>query len=333
MEASPLGPEERIVEGPPPTSAELSDGISRLVDEVSAILSTPRWAILNSGTERTKWLLYDAAALRHCCRLLYEMNVAAQTGQEFAVRLLARAHLEAWLIGLYIHFGEFEAVERLAQDTRHNLEATNNDAASFDGWLVGEQKNTRKRVRRVNRANDNISRRNEENPGLAAMELHEAPYVPQMRTTGLDLGEQIAEFANYDAQPLAISELVDLLSKLAREKGFGKESFRPIYIIYRVLSAIGTHATLTLFESYFIRKGFVHTAPAPINGSVADVSRITALQGTAYLACAVLGDQGSPTPVAEELRDRLVPLPTGDSPWADNTQGSAPSDDTKPTNS
>jgi hypothetical protein len=33
----------------------------------------------------------------------------------------------------------------------------------------------------------------------------------------------------------------DLLTRLAREKGFGNETFRPIYLIYRVLSGIGTH--------------------------------------------------------------------------------------------
>jgi len=67
----------------------------------------------------------------------------------------------------------------------------------------------------------------------------------------------------------------------------------PIYLIYRVLSGISTHPTLNILESYLTPGGFIRVSPAPVNGSIADSARITALYATAFLACAVLGDHGS----------------------------------------
>jgi hypothetical protein len=42
-------------------------------------------------------LLYDGAALRHCCRLLYEIEVAAAAGLELSIRMLGRARQECGL--------------------------------------------------------------------------------------------------------------------------------------------------------------------------------------------------------------------------------------------
>jgi hypothetical protein len=298
---------------------ELSDGIARLTGEVDEAFAADRWAILDAGTDQLKWLLYDGAALRHCCRLLWEMEIAARSDQEFAVRLLHRAHLEAWLTGLYIHYGGFEAVTRVAQDTRHNLEAANNEAAAFDQWLAGERQSARQRARRVQRANDGIRQWNDANPQRPAKPLHSAPHIPQLQATGVDLSDRIADFGDCEPRPLPVSDLVDQLTRLGKEKGFGNESFRPIYLIYRMLSAIGTHPTLNILDSYFVPGGFIRIAPGPVNGSIIDSARITALHSTAFLACAVLGDQGSPAPVAEELRSRFAPDPSGRSAWAPGT--------------
>lgn len=300
----------------PPTAEELSDGIARLLSEVGDALASSRWAILDRGTEHATWLLYDAAALRHCCRLLYELEVAAQTDQELAARLLARAHLEAWFVALYIHYGDFSAVERVAQDTRYCLEVTDNEAKQFDQWLTAEQKSTRKRSRKVERANDGITRWNELNPEAPPKALLAPPYTPQLRPTGLDLSDRINVFVAYEGRPLPVSEIVDALTKLGPVKNFARESFRPLYLIYRVLSAIGPHATLNIFESYLVPGRFIRAAPVPINGSVVEAARITALHATAFLASAVLGDQGSPTPVADEIRVWLMPDPSGRSAWA-----------------
>jgi hypothetical protein len=298
-----------------PTPEDLTDGIGRLTEEVHAALDSDRWAILDTGPDHVKWLLYDQASLRHCCRLLNEMEIAAQAAQEFAARLLYRAHLEAWLVGLYIHYGGFDAVTRIAQDTRYHLEAANNDAANFDKWLKGEKKAARARARRAEEANKVIRRWNDVHPNLPPKPLMVVPHVPQLRPSGIDLTDRITDFGNVDARSLPVSEVVDILTRLAPEKGFGRESFRPLYLIYWVLSSI-THPTLNVYDSYFLPTGFIRTAPAPVNGSIGDNARITALHATAFLACAVLGDQGCPTPVADELRTRLAPDPSGRSAWA-----------------
>ena len=232
---------------------------------------------------------------------------------------MQRAHLEAWLTGLYIHYGGFDAVTRVAQDTRYHLEAASNEAAAFDEWLVGERRSARRSARKVQQANQGIQKWNEANPHLPAKPLHTAPYVPQLQPTGIDLSDRIADFGACQARQLPISELVDLLTKLGKEKGFGNESFRPLYLIYRVLSAIGMHSTLNILDAYFVPGGFIRIAPGPVNGSIIDTARITALHSTAFLACAVLGDHGCPAPVAEEIRDRFAPDPSGRSAWTPGT--------------
>jgi hypothetical protein len=76
-----------------------------------------------------------------------------------------------------------------------------------------------------------------------------------LQATGVDLSARIADFGGCEARPLPVSDLVDLLTKLGKEKGFGHGSFRPVYLIYRVLSAIGTHPTLNILDSYFMPEG------------------------------------------------------------------------------
>jgi hypothetical protein len=86
----------------PPSSAQVAQGVIDLLGEVDEAFSSDRWAILDSGRQHSTWLLYDGAALRHCCRLLCEIEVAAAAGLELSVRMLGRAHMEAWLVALYM---------------------------------------------------------------------------------------------------------------------------------------------------------------------------------------------------------------------------------------
>jgi hypothetical protein len=307
--------EHEVRDRQPPAPEDLSEGIVRLLEEVDATLASDRWAIINKGTDHVTWLVYDAAALRHCCQLLHEIEVAAQTNQEWAARLLGRAHLEAWLVGLYLHYGGFDALVRVAQDTRHGLEAMNHDAEAFDKWLTGEKKSARKNIRKVEAANNGIQRWNEVNPTSPPKALLDTPYVLRLQPADIDLSRHIAAFGDHEAQPLPVSDIVNLLTDLGPERGFALESFRPIYLIYRVLSSIGTHANLNVLEPYIARGNFTRTTRAPAGGSAIDTIRITALHGTAFLAGAVLGDQGCPTPAANAIRAWLEPDPSGRAAW------------------
>jgi hypothetical protein len=112
-----------------------------------------------------------------------------------------------------------------------------------------------------------------------------------------------------------VSEIVDTLTKWGPEKGFARESFRPIYLIYRTLSALGTHASMHILDAYFVPGGFIRVAPMPVNGSASDSVRATSLYGTAFLAGRVLGEHGIPTPAADDICDWLKPDPSGRAAW------------------
>ena len=113
-----------------------------------------------------------------------------------------------------------------------------------------------------------------------------------------------------------MSEIVDALTKWGPEKGFSRESFRPVYLIYRTLTAIGTLASMHILDAYFVPGGFIRVAPMPVNGSASDSVRATSLYGTAFLAGHVLGARGIPAPAADEIRDWLKPDPSGRAAWA-----------------
>jgi hypothetical protein len=248
--------------------------------------------------------------------LLYEIEVAATAGLELSVRMLGRAHMEAWLVALYIHFGGYEALLRVAQDARHSLEGIELEAGQFDEWLAAEKSSARKSGKKVAKTNGGIAQWNEKNPDAPPKPLLDEPYVPQLSSTGLDLSNLIEGFGPHEAQGLSVSEIVDALTKWGPEKGFSRESFRPIYLIYRTLSAIGTHASMHILDAYFVPGGFIRVAPTPVNGSASDSVRATSLYGTAFLAGRVLGEHGIATPAADAICDWLRPDPSGRAAWA-----------------
>ena len=159
----------------PPTTAQVAQGVIDLLDEVDEAFSSDRWAILDAGRQRATWLLYDGAALRHCCRLLYEIEVAAAAGLELSIRMLGRAHMEAWLVALYIHFGGYEALLKVAQDARHSLEGIEREARQFDDWLAAEKTAARKSGRKVAKTNGGIAQWNEKNPDAHPKPLLDEP--------------------------------------------------------------------------------------------------------------------------------------------------------------
>lgn len=300
----------------PPTSEQVARGVIDLLREVDEAFDSDKWAILDCGREHVTWLLYDGAALRHCCRLLYEIEVAAAACLELSVRLLGRAHLEAWLVALYVHFGGYEALCKVAQDARHRLEGIDLEAKQFDEWLAAEKRAAHKSGKKVAKTNRGIAQRNESNPDAPAKPLLDEPYVPRLSPAGLDLSNLVEGFGLHEAQGLSVSEIVDTLTKWGPEKGFSRESFRPIYLIYRTMSAIGTHTNMHILDAYFVPGGFVRIDPMPNNGSASDSVRVTSLYGTAFLAGRVLGECGIATPAADEICDWLKPDPSGRAAWA-----------------
>lgn len=283
--------------------------------EVDTALASDRWAILNSGSDNVKHRGYVGGALRHCCLLLAEIEEASRVGRELTVRIVGRTHIEAWLRALYLHFGGQPALVRIAQDTLHQLHAMHQHVALFDHELADQKRTNRKRLKKVRVTNAGISQWNAEHPE-APKPLHDEPYVPQLAPSGVDLADQIAEFGDLQPRDLPVLEVVDALTKLGPKKGFGNESFTPIYHIYRLLSGGGMHPTLNVYESYLLRGHFTRIAPQPAGPSMIWPTRVMALYSTAFLVGWVLSDAGDPAPIAHELRRRLQPDPNGQASWA-----------------
>lgn len=299
-----------------PTDKELTEWTAVLLVEVDSTLSSDRWAILDTGSNHSIHRLYDAAALRHCAALLAEIDAAGRSGFELATRVLARTHVEALLFALYIHFGGFEAVKRIARDTLASLETTQNDLVAFDEWLKSERRTRTKARKKVRSNNESNLAWNAEHPGEPQRPIIDEPYVPQLSPTGVDLSDAIADFGDLEAEDLPVRRVVDALTKWGPQFGFARESFTPMYHIYRVLSGVSVHTSLNILDAYFLPGGFVRTGRLLSGPSMLMDARVTSLYGTAFLAGWVLGDAGSDASVSRFLRNRLEPDPSGGRGWA-----------------
>ena len=306
--------------------AQLTTDTARLLLEADTALSADRWAIVNNGSPRTRHRLYDAAALRHTCSLLRSIGRAAMDEDELAVRILGRAHVEAWLTGIYLHFGGNAAIERVAADTLNETGITDAAIKRYDKELKETKRKARRRVRKTRADNTGKTQWNAQHPEESPKPFLDEPYVPQQPEAGIDLSTRIADFTGIEAQGLSLSEVADALTKLGPEHGFARENFTQVYLYYRLMSAASVHPTLHLYDSYFEppRGYFVHTAELVTGDSVILHTWTTALYATALHVGWVLRDAGQRSPVADELRGRLEPDPS-------STQGWAPGSDEGPT--
>ena len=282
-----------------------------LLDEADTALSSRRWAIIDRGTESTQQRLYDAAALRHTCGLLHSIGLSAKNGDELTVRILGRAHTEAFLTGVYIHFAGSEAIDRIAADTLQETTITNDAIKRHDAELSRDKKKARKKLKAVQAANADITLWNTQHPELPQKPLHDDPYIPRQSKSDIDLSTRIANFASIEAESLPLSVVTDKVTALGPQHGFARERFTHLYLQYRLLSAASAHPTLHLYDSYFAQRGhFIQTTKQPTGDSVIIAIWISALYSTALHIGWVLHDAGQPAPIADEVRARLEPDPT-----------------------
>ena len=316
--------ESRIMNHQPPTAAptsdELADGAVRLLAEAHAALSSDHFAISDTAPDMV-YRYYHAAAVRHCCLLLTEIEQSAAARQEMTVRILGRVFIEAWLTSLYLHFGGHDALLRLEQDTVHQVELTDRDLKDFDARLARAKEKAAAKADKVSKANTGITGWNAANPDLPGKPLIPEPRIPQLTPTGIDISKRLTEdLAGITARSLPLTEIIDRLTELGPEKGFAQETFRPVYILYRMLSAGAVHANINVYDAYYQPGPPDMAAPIPVNGeSLIMNTRITALYSTAFLLGWVCLGAGITAPVAVELRKRLEPDPTSHVGWAPGT--------------
>jgi hypothetical protein len=298
-----------------PTSTQLTANTALLLIEADNALSADRWAIINR--ESTLHRLYDAAALRHVGALLRSIARAALDEDELTVRILGRAHMEAWLTGIYLHFGGRDALQRIAADTLHETTIINNALKEYDEELRKAKSEARRKTEKTRADNVGKAQWNAQHPDEPPRPLLDQPYIPQQQEIGIDLGPRIADFTGIQAKSLSLRQIADALTKLGPKHGFARENFTQPYLLYRLTSGASVHPTLHVYDSYFEQPGhFFHTTEQPTGHSAIDSTWINALYSTALHVGWVLHDAGQPAPVADELRARLQPHPTNTKGWS-----------------
>jgi hypothetical protein len=289
-----------------PKTKELSGLISQLVQEVGDTLQSDSWVLLNRPSAQIR--IHEGAALWHCCSLLADLDVAAKSGREVVLRLVARAHLEAWITALFLHYGEMDALEQVAGDLRYNLQTQQDHAMQYDKRLAAEHKRVRKLNERIQADNEQKTKWNSSHADQPQRELGTEVAMSNRPPIALDLSGPIAGLSGVKAQRLPFSTIIAQLNKLAKEKAIGEENFDVLYIvIYRLLSTVGAHPSLELFNTYIQfaeTDNFVRVRRKMNSPSFDPVVRHTSLMATAFLTNRVLAKAGGSSPVADAILDR-----------------------------
>lgn len=302
--------------GPWRTYNDLSEDVARLLAEADAALSSNRWAIRNTGSKDVFHRLYDAAALRHCCLLLKEIEQSVRSGAR-PDRPPGRARPRGGVD--YSRLPPLRRLRRPRQDRPGHPQGNRNtgkELKAFDRQLAKAKAEAQAKLAKVQKTNAAITRWNQNHPDQPPKPLLDEPHIPQLAPTGIDLSGRVADFSRFTARGLPVNEMVAALTKLGPEKGFANEDFAPIYLLYRMLSTGGAHANIHIYESYFRHSYFITTAPEPDSPPIRIWTLTTALYSVALLTRWALSEPDHPTPVANLLRDLLQPDPTGRSGWA-----------------
>jgi hypothetical protein len=148
-----------------PTAAgddELTTTIRLLVAEIDQGLGLDRWVFVRRWSVLSK--AYAGAALRHCSILLEEMDHARRVGRETTVRILLRTHLETWLVGMYLVFGDDEALDAIAADYLSTMEKWERQLTAYNDKTQRPIENAERRNAKIRADNDGKARWNRLHP-------------------------------------------------------------------------------------------------------------------------------------------------------------------------
>ena len=266
---------------------QLLEFADKLLDLVDEEFSRDAWRILNYGTESSKLKIYKAATMRHCANLLRELAEAGFNGNEMSLRIVGRAHIEAFVYGMYLALGDWEALNAVAADSKFYDEALANDLDNWNEWVTERTHKAKRRLRAVRAANAAIVRFNECHPPDQHKSLHPEPHIPRQNVVDYQTTDLRQRLPGVVKAELPLRQLIDQLEGLARKKGLGSESFQPIYHVYRVLSGLGTHPTLDVLDSYIDQEPsatFISARRTPVTGSAFLMTITNAIYSTALLA-------------------------------------------------
>ncbi len=292
--------------GPP--ADELPALATALVEEVDMLLSSPRWRLLRQSSTISHHA-HAAAALRHAAALLIDVVDAAERGREAALRVLGRAHLEAWLVGMYVMaFGD-EALADIEAGYIKAISAQHNRLADYDEQLQREIKKAKAQNKRIRAANKHAERWNEAHPHEEPKPLVEEVPVPMRTAVDLDLERALGGGAPAEeVSPLALAGIVARLNEYGRAQEGPDAVFDMVYDLgYRGLSTLGAHPTLWVLNAYLDfseTSTMVGTVAQMGAASMAGAVLNTAVMLTAALSEKVIALKGDEAPIASSVSAR-----------------------------
>jgi len=279
----------------------------RLVDEVSQRLNSDGWAIVNNSSASSIEKVYVAAALRHCTSLLEEVITAFADSLEMTLRILGRAHIEAFLYGAYIHFGGIEAIRtlRLSEDT--SQKTIHQELVEWDKFLSRTIKHNVTRGKKVSEVRSQIELHRP--GGLTAKEREHLaePHVPRPTFRKEAIAHLGSGIENDESVEFGVFHVVSWLSENGPILGFATERFDPLYHLYRAYSSIGPHPNLSVYESYVLRdrkRTFIRTTAKPLR-SIAFNVLLDSVVSTAQLAEWILDPDSDGSSIAGEVRRKF----------------------------
>jgi hypothetical protein len=297
---------DRKLSGPP--ADELPALAAALVEEVNMLLSSPRWRLLRQSST-VNHHAHAAAALRHVGALLIDIVEAAKRRREAALRVLSRAHLEAWIVGMYVMaFGD-EALADIEAGYVKAISAQQNRLADYNKQLQRDIKKAKAQNKRIRAANKHAERWNEAHPHEEPKPLVEEVPVPMRTAVDLDLDRALGGGAPADeVSPLALAGIVARLNQYGRAQEGPDAVFDMVYDLgYRGLSTLGAHSTLWVLKAYLDfseRSTMVGTVAQMAAPSMAGSALNTGVMLTAALSQKVIALKGDEAPVASSVSAR-----------------------------
>ncbi len=239
----------RKLSGPP--AGELPALAAALAEEVDILLSSPRWRLLRQSSTVSHHMR-AAAALRHVAALLIDVVDVAERGREAALRVLGRAHLEAWLVGMYVMaFGD-EVLADIETGYVKAISAHTTASPTMTSSFNGRSTRRKAQNKRIRAANKHAERWNEAHPHEEPKPLVEEVPVPMRTAVDLDL--ERARGVDARAEESRRSRSLES-SRASNEYGRAQEGpdavFDMVYDLgYRGLSTLGAHPTLWVLNAY-----------------------------------------------------------------------------------
>lgn len=306
----------------------LSQSIGLLLAEIDGALSSDRWRFLPQWSVLSR--AYAGAALRHCSALLQGMDEARHADRQATARVLLRAQVETWVVGMYLVLGGDEALDLLAADYLATIQRWDHSLKAYNEKTERARKKAERRNAQIRRNNEGKARWNELHPDQPPRPLLPEVPVPARGPVEFDLAPALLG-AQTDVPPkdLKLNDVARRVDQLLDAAGDELTVEAAYEVVYRALSTWATHTTLPLLDGYLPQNQghYVRVANRPAGQPVAEGFTRNALVLTAMLARRVLAMNGTEATIATAI-ERLAREPElredEPPPGADDREKSSP---------